>query len=37
MLLKLVIIIDFKVPQDMLKNVKTKCGNKNVSETFAER
>ena len=33
MLLKIVIIMDFKVHQDMPKNVKTKCGNKNVSET----
>ena len=30
----------YKVPQDMFKNVpfvKTECGNKNASETFAER
>ena len=30
----------FKVPHDMFKNaphVKAKCGNKNASETFAER
>ena len=39
MLLQLVIIFCYKVPQGMFKNVphfKTKCGNKNASETFAE-
>ena len=35
----LVIIISYKVPQGMFKYVahlKTKCGNRNASETFAE-
>ena len=35
-----VIFISYKVPQEMFKNVpqvKTKCGDKNASETFAER
>ena len=38
--LQLVIIINYKVPQGMFKNLphfKTKCGNKNASVTFAER
>ena len=33
-------MISYKVPQGMFKNVshfKTKCDNKNASETFAER
>ena len=35
-----VIIINYKVPQGMFKNVphfKTKCGIKNANEAFAER
>ena len=28
---------NYKVPKDLLKNVQTKRGNKNASETFTER